>query len=365
MAEGLQHDLGRLKPSDLGISEYSQMYLNTKLQSLPRALARAVYIINSVQGGNGRCLIEYGGGIGLLSMLAKRMGATVVYNDIYGVSCRDARTVARAVSTEADHYVEGGIDELVEFCMQHGIAADAVVSQDVLEHVYDIDDFLSKLHLISHGTMMHTSGANVFFPPSVRELAKTHVKAETEDRERKWGHKERDCLRAFSKVRATIIGDYVPSLGADEVRELATRTRGLAGRDILKSVKRCLATREYPETIEHPTNTCDPYTGNWAERLMNPYYLQETLSFSGFSAKVLPTPWPSGNGVISRLAAGTLNVLASAGGLYFTSTYSLYGRYNGKFSNGAHRQEMYLYPYSPLWPVASLFWKIIYRLRWA
>jgi len=53
--------------------------------------------------------------------------------------------------------------------------------------------------------------------------------------------------------------------------------------------------KEFPNPIEHPTNTCDPYTGNWIEHLMNPYHLQETLIFNGFNAEVLPIYWGRGN----------------------------------------------------------------------
>ncbi len=37
----------------------------------------------------------------------------------------------------------------------------------------------------------------------------------------------------------------------------------------------------------HHTNTCDPYTGNWEEQLMNPYHLTRVLKGQGFDAKVL------------------------------------------------------------------------------
>ena len=50
---------------------------------------------------------------------------------------------------------------------------------------------------------------------------------------------------------------------------LARQTRGLNRTDIERAVQSFLETCRMPMP-RHPTNTCDPYTGNWQEQLIDP-----------------------------------------------------------------------------------------------
>jgi len=361
----LQQDLATLDLDKLGISEYIQMYLESKINRA--VLTRAEYVLGqALQGRKPEdcCLIDYGSGVGTLSLLAKKLEiGKVIYNDIYDISCRDARTIAVAVGAEADYYVEGDIDKLIQFCTEHDIKADAIVSQDVLEHIYDIEGFLSKLHLISHeGTVLvHTSGANMFHPQVAEAEIKLQLQVETTGIERKKGYKERDCYTAFRTARAKIITEYAPSLTSLEVQILANNTRGLWQIDILNAVDNYIATGIFPTVIGHPTNTCDPYTGNWAEHLINPYYLVEVLSDNGFKARVLPGKQVSSDKFISKVNACILNSLSWLGRLYFSSYYSLHAVYNKNHSTKT-RREKYPNVSRVMTTVSRLFWWVYFRL---
>jgi hypothetical protein len=60
-------------------------------------------------------MVDYGGGLGLMSMLARRLGVgRVIYNDIYPASCRDAELIARQLGIPANDYVTGHIESVVE-----------------------------------------------------------------------------------------------------------------------------------------------------------------------------------------------------------------------------------------------------------
>jgi hypothetical protein len=71
-----------------GISEYNQRYLREKIRSAKSILdlyGRLLYlsIRNSDVSLEHFVLVDYGGGTGCLSFLAKEMGiGTVIYNDI-------------------------------------------------------------------------------------------------------------------------------------------------------------------------------------------------------------------------------------------------------------------------------------------
>lgn len=198
---------------------------------------------------------------------------TVIYNDIYDIFCKDAKEIAKTLGCEADYYVAGDIDDLVAFCNRRGLKCDAMGSYDVLEHIYDIDAFCRKLHQLSHEgtTMIHSSGANMFVYPIVKSESKRQREVEIRGREEKWGHKKRDCLSAYLKEREKIIRACAPDLNDDEIKQMAINTRGLIRDDIIKCVGQYIESKEFPQLIEHPTNTCDPYTGNWMEHLVNPY----------------------------------------------------------------------------------------------
>ena len=73
-----------------------------------------------------------------------------------------------------------------------------------------------------------------------------------------------------------------------DVERLAAATRGQARWDIEHAVDRFADSGAYPSEPEHPTNTCDPYTGNWTEHLMNPHHLAGLLRSHGMSARVMP-----------------------------------------------------------------------------
>ena len=368
-ANSLFSDLKNIRPSDLNISEHSKRYLTSKLQNLESILTRDAYVIAGIFSESPKSLediifIEYGGGTGFLSLLARKLGiGTVIYNDIDDVICRDAQRIAHILGSDADYYVQGDIDDLIAFCDRYKLKCDGMSSYDVLEQIYDIDDFCKKLHLLSHeGTvMLHSTGANMFSYPYTKFISKKQIAAETKDRESERGQRNRDCLLAYSKVRGQIIRDYASNLNDDEIKQLVTNTRGLMQEDVIKCVAQYTDSKQFPKLIEHPTNTCDPYTGNWMEHLMNPYYLAETLSFNGFDTKVLPGYWGTSNQFIEDIIAHMLNfairISSLHAGLYFSSFYSIYAKYTGKFCDKPHKQHIYRYRRSLLWYLIMVLWE--------
>ena len=375
VAGSLFNDLQNIDPFNLDISEYNQRYLKNKLQNVQSSLRIATYAIAGTLSRSQKSLkdvvfIEYGGGVGLFSLLTKRLGVgTVIYNDIYDISCNDAREIGKVLGCEADYYILGDIDDLIAFCNRYNLKGDGMASYDVLEHIYDIDAFCRKLHLLAHEgtTMIHGSGANIYFYPIVKSLLQKQRHIETKDREMEWGHKKRDSLLAYSTIREKIIKECSSGrLNDSEIKQMVINTRGLMRNEILSCVERYVESKEFPKLIEHATNTCDPYTGNWAEHLMNPYYLQETLSFNGFAAKVLPGYWTIDGGFGKKFLANILNMIIHRSnphtGLHFAPYYLLYAKYNGTFSKETHKQHMYRCHRSPLWYLILVLWRFFSHL---
>jgi 2-polyprenyl-3-methyl-5-hydroxy-6-metoxy-1,4-benzoquinol methylase len=294
-AERLAVKLIGLDLSGLGISEYNQRYFGDIFRVLLDALQTYTYLLSlslaHKKSSLGEfVLVDYGGGIGILSLLAKELGiGTVIYTDIYDMSCCDARLLAKKISCEANSYVCGDIDELLRFLQKHDIFVDAIVSNDVIEHIYDIEDFLKKLQFLSHTSLcvVLASSANAHNPRIVRKVREMQLAHEYADREKVWGHKERDSLRSYLSIRMEIISAYDPSLLPDVVERLAKATRGLKREDIIACVKEFQMKGNISYLVNHPTNTCDPNTGNWSEHLMDTKYLRDLLSGEGFDVQIL------------------------------------------------------------------------------
>ncbi|MDP2654479.1 MAG: class I SAM-dependent methyltransferase [Candidatus Omnitrophota bacterium] len=284
---------------NLPISDYNKSYFSKTRQELSVHLHIHAFLLSLALAQHPHepqdiSILDYGGGWGMLSLLAKELGiGRVVYNDIYEISCADAKVIADAIGKPADQYVAGDIRALIDFFQTHRMPCNAVISNNVIEHIYDIDDFLKKIPLVSNDglTVVLATDANVYNPLKKWILMKKQRTIENQDRVGGYGWKERDSLKSYLKARREMIAQHLAdkgvALGDQEISRLAQVTRGKRGDDIKKCVDAYLRTSEFPGAPDHPTNTCDPYTGNWAEHLMDPFMLAGTLEADGFETKVV------------------------------------------------------------------------------
>ncbi len=161
----------------------------------------------------------------------------------------------------------------------------------MIEHIYNIKYFFESIYFFSYDslTVVMSSGANTFNLLIRRREMKKQLEVKNKDQEKKLGHKERDCLKSFLKIRKVMIYEYIQDidkeLTKEKITQLASNTRGMIEADIQKCVDEYLNTgKSFPE-LSHPKNTCHPYTGNWVEHLMDPYYLANILSKTGLELR--------------------------------------------------------------------------------
>jgi len=335
-AASLSARIAGLDIDRLDISDYNRRYFGSHVASIRQVLQYYTYVLccafsQAARATDDLVFIDYGGGSGLLSLLARELGVrTAIYVDIYDVSCRDAELIARSLGLPADVYLTGDIDELLAFLEERRIACDVLASVNVIEHIYDIEGFLSKLgELPGPGlSVALSSDANDENPWERRSFARLHRRIEHEDRTRGWGHKERDSLESYRSIRRRLISECAADLSCEELDRLAAATRGLRAADIRARVNAYRCTGEMPEEPKHPTNTCDPRTGNWAERLLSPEYLRERLAGEGFGAEVLRGYYGASLHPLKRLIGPCLNrLIAGLGsrGLTLSPFYVLRG----------------------------------------
>lgn len=336
-ATRLHSKLKQLDINSLDISDYNKRYLGNHIINIISTLHKYSYILSwSVADTDVPLerfvLVDHGGGSGILSLLAKEFGiGTVIYNDIYDISCRDAKIVGLAIENEANYYVHGDIDAVADFLRAKSLYITAIASYDVIEHIYDIEGFLTDLSSLSRRpfSVVMASGANSFNPIKRKRFMHQHVEIEYKDHEKKWGHKERDCLQAYFNARKDIISTHAPSLSDTEIDCIARATRGLIKPEIEDCVDEYLITGKISREPDHPTNTCDPYTGNWAEHLMDIDHLSKILVAAGFEVDIMSGYYGNSNNILKRLIGSILNFIISLlknKGLIFAPFFIIYAK---------------------------------------
>lgn len=323
--QSLKIKLCSLKPDNLGLSPYNARYLQNKLLNIQSVLELYGSLLRMCLADQDKPLsqctiIDYGGGIGVLSLLAVEAGiGNVVYNDIYEVSCGDVKKLAAAVRVKLPHVVCGDIDKLLDTIESKSFEVDGIVSYDVLEHIYDIKSHFSTIRSrVRHPVkIIYGSGANAKNPVIVRSLAKVQQDVENNDRNRQACDKARDSSLSYLKIRKDIISRNSPQLAEGEINRLAIATRGLREDDISQVVQSYMQTGKIAYSINHPTNTCDPLTGNWCEHLIEPKWLRSKLEEIGYSTKIQPgmyhAPSTGLKGYAKRLLNGIIRVLGDQG----------------------------------------------------
>jgi hypothetical protein len=289
-AAKLEQVICALDLKKLALSSYGESYFRYDRGKITFILQGYVFILLTVAEKLGPrykeiAIIDHGGGIGLFSFFCKMLGIkTVIYNDYNGVVREDAEKIAQAISLKIDHYSVGDVPAMLDHIRSNGLAPRILVSRNVLEHIYDIDHFL---HLMSQVpgdlSLIMSTTANRKNPLVSIYTRRAHRKYELVGKPVSWGSSVTVPGSACVDVREKIIRDRFPGLKIDEYSQLAKNTRGLIVGDILKKTQAYLSTGKYPVVIPDPTNTCEPYSGNWVEQLVPIREYERMVKKNGFT----------------------------------------------------------------------------------
>jgi hypothetical protein len=335
--DSIYKKLQQIDLSTLPISDYNKRYLSDYLNNYQYYMHYYSRIIKMAltesKGNTDKFFIDYGGGIGMLSYLAIETGfKNIVYNDIYDVSVNDVKILSRAIGLIPTHFVHGDIDSLVKTCNKLKIDVGIVCSFDVLEHIYNIEEWFEKATYLDESfSLIFCTSANGSNPVVRKKLMKMQIKSEFSGHDIQWGHKERDTVKPFLQIRKEIIQEYDPNLTTDKINTLATQTRGLIKADIIEYIKVYKNKGELPHEISHPTNTCDPYTGNWTEQLIDIQNLRTFLQKNNFTCRFRGTTYAGSKNIKKRIVQKIMNIpiiLSRGKCLFFTPNYILLARKN-------------------------------------
>jgi 2-polyprenyl-3-methyl-5-hydroxy-6-metoxy-1,4-benzoquinol methylase len=325
--------LNHLDLENLSISDYNKRYLKDYIEKLTffmplyKTLLEKV-ICNLQKPIKESCFVDYGGGCGILTFLAVELGFNkVIYNDIYEVSTADVKVIATAINLKVDEFITGDISEFISYIAKNNIKVDHLCSFDVLEHIYNIEDWFTKVReLPKPFSLCFMTSANSSNPNTNRKLKKIHYKAEFVGAKKKKGWKERDSNLPFLELRQKMIAQKFPELAETKIALLAKNTRGLFGDDILKWVAHQLKTGDYRCKEKHPTNTCDPLTGNWAEHIIDIKNLKKIIENKNTTVKFTNSFYSESNNKILNLPKIIINFLIKILGeqsLFLSPSYTL------------------------------------------
>jgi 2-polyprenyl-3-methyl-5-hydroxy-6-metoxy-1,4-benzoquinol methylase len=280
--------LSDINPDVLPMSDYCKRYLYHLLTHRFYYLAIYTHVLDNIIDPFGKTagqlnLVDYGAGNGLLGMFAKYCGFKKVFIcDVDADFVQASQIVSRQLQISIDGFINGDIDKLQDAVK--GQTIDVMAGTDVIEHIYNLDDFFASVQAINKKMVtVFTTASNPDNFIKTRQLKKLQLKDELQ------GSNPEDFLlagaekhEAFIVMREKIIAQYFPGLTKADLMQLSSQTRGLKKEDILTAVQHFLNTGELP-VAEGNFNTCNPLTGSWTERILSIKEYKNIYTEHGFS----------------------------------------------------------------------------------
>lgn len=331
--EKLFSKMQMLDTKNLDISEYNKNYLLKYIENY--SFYRSIYsqllqkaLIKLKKPVSESSFIDYGGGCGILSFLAKETGfKTVIYNDISEIQAADAQIISKSLHIEIDYFICADIEEFIDEINHLDIKPDLICSFDVLEHIYDLQLWIKTIgKLDSEFLLLFMTTANSCNPFIQYRLKKLHNKSENKGFENNIRLNNTFLNTSFLEERRKIISNTFPDLNNNDINLLSLRTRGLIRDDIVKIVGDYMKTGDVSYKINHPTNTCDPYTGSWTERLIDIKELENIVKSNNLRIDISSSFYGYSRNKLLNLPKYLLNQLMRISGpknLLFSPAFTL------------------------------------------
>lgn len=283
VANDFFNQLQRLDIQSIGLDERVYQYfqfshfkrqffsVQTAAEMLYRSLTKLNKPIEDI------VLMDYGAGVGSLYLMAKLLGCKqVIHGDIMVDMHEAGQKVALAMGIEIDHYILGDHNVILSELKDKGIQCDLILSRNVIEHIYDLKDFYTKMMAFQPQALHYNSTTANFKNPAML-----------------WHHKNihRKFESDYLNKRKEIISSQIQDLSEDDLQKLSVATRGLAVEDLTLAIDNYKKNKVLPDPGIHYTNTCDPENGVWAEHIIPPSEYYQMLTPLGYEVEILPAFW--------------------------------------------------------------------------
>ena len=281
--------LQRIDIDSLPIAGYSKRYLQ-------HLILNSRYFIEIYQHvlSNAKCkatqqpgelnLVDFGSGNGLLGLFSKFCGFKKVFLcDMDPDFVFASESLAAAMNITIDGFICGDAEEMAKRLQHEKI--DLVIGTDVIEHIYSLGHFFACIKSMNPNMItVFTTASNPDNLVKVRRLQKLQINDELEGSDpANFVLAGAEKQNAFLDERRKIISTQFPGIWEKDLQLISKLTRGLAAADIVNAAEHFLATNELPVPLVHPTNTCDPHTGSWTERILSIKEYRDIYARHGFT----------------------------------------------------------------------------------
>lgn len=311
---GFMKLLERVNPGTVSAEPYCLRYLDHLLRHKKYYLSIYADLLNKLmlhasKNKQEMLLIDYGAGNGLLGLFAKYSGfGRVALNDLDEKFIQSAQRIALQLGIHADHYITGSIESLLN--TSFGQKPDAVIGTDVIEHIYNLDDFFDGIRKLNPAMVsVFTTASNPVNPFKVKALQEIQRKDELEG-----GMPSDHALFGetahlpFLKIREQIILQNFKDGKEEDILALAKATRGLKQEDIIKAIEEFRRSAALPNPAQG-TNTCNPLNGSWTERIGSLDEYRALYKRSGFTCDFFPGFYNDKEGGADALVKKILNII--------------------------------------------------------
>jgi 16S rRNA G527 N7-methylase RsmG len=239
----------------------------------PRVLeARVIRSARVVRllGQNKGVYADIGAGIGLNGILA-------IYNgvrEIHAIEMDDHRYVSLQLIVE-----KLGLKDRVHLQTTDVLKAnlaknslDGGMSAEFLEHISDLKGFYRVM--------------NSWLKPGASFYARTGANGRSWEKKRSFPKAWEFLDKRYQPWREEIIRNVWPDAKPEDVKQIRDRTRGYIQAEIEAAVREFRDSGKMPRD-RRPCPPRDPYTGQYMERLMDPFATARDIDSVGFRTKVL------------------------------------------------------------------------------
>ena len=284
--------LNKVDAASISADAYAQQYLKDLLLHKIHYLNLYALVLDKAFEATDKipaetCLLDFGCGNGLLAIFAKFSGVKEVHaSDMNASFILAAQQLSNYLNIELDGWIIGNENTLSKHF--NGKQLDVLVGTDVIEHVYSLDNLFRTIKQLNPNMVTVFTTASVAENPfKSRQLKKLMIQDELVGSNKFHSSYNNEFAGLpFLTIRNKLISSKYPSLKEEEVKVLAIASRGLIADDIYKDVAEYLITKKTSSPINHPYNTCDPFTGSWTERLLTIKQYEQLYSRYQFSLQI-------------------------------------------------------------------------------
>ncbi len=273
-------DISNTEIDDFGKYYFTNHHGGSRLFFSVQSSAHIIY--NSVKKTNRPLaeitFIDYGAGLGTLFLLAGSLGFKKVYfNDYFPQWADYAKTICAKLDITIDDFISGDIDAVIEYGKRNNVHFDIVASRNVVEHIYKLRDFYTKLSESGISTVCYSTTTANYHNIAMRLK---HY----------WHHHTVEKT-TYKKQREDHIKELVSGITTTDLTQLIKLTRGRAFADFTNAIGLYFKKQPIPAVEFLGTNTCNCKTGVWAENLITKADYTDIIQQAGFKIEYTAGFW--------------------------------------------------------------------------